>query len=226
MTSNDITISTPGFDITIKYFGDEAYLPYITAAADSWAEAITGDLPDVVSPSGNVIDDLVIIASVGRIDGRGGTLGFAGPTLLRNEADGGLPYLGRMKFDVSDVNRMIANGSFESVVEHEMGHVLGLGTLWESAGLISDTNPYAYIGPNALAAYNTLTGTTNTFVPLEDNGGQGTAGAHWEEDIFDTEMMTGYAENNPQMPMSTITIGALQDLGYQVNYGAADYFSV
>jgi hypothetical protein len=38
--------------------------------------------------------------------------------------------------------------------------------------------------------------------------------------------MTGYAEASPPMPLSIITVGALADLGYLVNYSAADPFSL
>ena len=34
--------------------------------------------------------------------------------------------------------------------------------------------------------------------------------------------MTGYTDRN--MPVSRLTIGALEDLGYTVNYAAADPF--
>jgi hypothetical protein len=37
--------------------------------------------------------------------------------------------------------------------------------------------------------------------------------------------MTGWAENAPPMPLSVVTVGALADLGYAVNYAAADPFS-
>jgi Ca2+-binding RTX toxin-like protein len=38
--------------------------------------------------------------------------------------------------------------------------------------------------------------------------------------LFDTEIMTGYVDN--PMPISAMTIGSLQDLGYSVDYSKAD----
>ena len=37
-----------------------------------------------------------------------------------------------MQFDVADMAKLISNGTLQSVVLHEMGHVLGIGTLWDT----------------------------------------------------------------------------------------------
>jgi hypothetical protein len=84
-------------------------------AASRWQQIITNDLPDVPGavdsslcdpkltgfPSVNSVDDLVIFADVGPIDGPGGTLAQAGPCALRNTGSQ-LPGVGIMQFD-SDV---------------------------------------------------------------------------------------------------------------------------
>ena len=213
------------FNITVNYTGIATYQTYFTQAAARWAQVITGDLPDVNSSRG-LIDDLLIDASVSPIDGVGGILGQAGATAIRSGA-GGLPYMGRMQFDDADIASMVANGTFGSVVLHEMGHILGIsGSIWRQFGLVTTANPYAYLGANALAAYDSLVAGTPTSVPVETGGGAGTAGSHWSEAVFDKELMTGYAESSPPMPLSIITIGALADLGYQVNYAAADPYAI
>jgi len=214
---------TSGFSITIHYTaGNSAYRSYFEAAAARWAEVIIGDLPDV-STSAGLVDDLAIDASVVPIDGVSGILGQAGFTALRGSAAGGLPYQGKMEFDQADVANMVANGTFGSVVLHEMGHVLGLSDwMWQSMGLVSSGNIYQYTGANAVLAYDSLTPASPYTVPLETTGGEGTAAAHWSEAVFDKELMTGYAESSPPMPLSVITVGALADLGYVVNYAAAD----
>jgi hypothetical protein len=38
--------------------------------------------------------------------------------------------------------------------------------------------------------------------------------------------MTGWAENSPPMPLSKITVGSLEDLGYTVSYTMADSFAL
>lgn len=213
ITYSDTPQNAGAFNIALNYTGDASYLTYFQQARTFWENVITADLPD----SGG-IDDVRISATIVSIDGSGGILGSAGPTTLRGGSN--LPITGTMQFDSADMANMVANGSLLGVIKHEMGHVLGLGSLWATFGF--NTTPGQYTGAQALAAYKTAVGGNPgaTFVPLEDNGGGGTANVHWEEDIFTSELMTGFA--NGTLQLSTITIGALEDLGYTVNYGAAE----
>jgi Ca2+-binding RTX toxin-like protein len=129
-----------------------------------------------------------------------------------------------MRFDSADIDQMVASGTFDSVVMHEIGHILGLGTLWSSRGLTSASADY--IGANALREYRALSGNASAdFIPIEHDGGSGTAGSHWDEETFDTELMTGYAESRNPMPISRMTVGSLEDLGYVVDYAAADSYT-
>ncbi|MEZ5774976.1 MAG: leishmanolysin-related zinc metalloendopeptidase [Hyphomicrobiaceae bacterium] len=175
--------------------------------------------------SGNFgfIDDLLIRAVVTPIDGPGGILGQAGPDWIRTSSK--LPYHGVMFFDSADVASMHSGGTLTDVVLHEMGHVLGFGTLWSYLGLSSGIR---YTGAHALTEYRSLTGDSGaTFVPLENGGGPGTAYSHWEEQLFDNELMTGYLGGfGSGNPISRTTIGALQDLGYTVNYAQANAYSL
>lgn len=220
-TTGTTTPSNSAFSIEIVYTGDAAYRSYFDNAAARWAQVITADLPDVNNSSEGVIDDLRIYASAESIDGSGGVLGRAGPTAFRY--GGGLPYLGVMEFDSADLASMAADGTLTEVILHEMGHVLGLGTMWQGRGLVSGSG---YTGSNAVAQYDQISRTQATSVPLETGGGSGTRGSHWSEAVFNTELMTGYAESSPGMPLSVVTIGALADLGYSVNYAAANAFTL
>jgi hypothetical protein len=211
------------FDIVIRYTGDSRYQPLFDAAAARWEQIIIADLPDIASSSFGFVDDLLIDASVVAIDGSGGVLGQAGPDWIRSAS--GLPFHGIMEFDSADVSTMFNNGTLDDVILHEMGHILGIGTLWDFHDLITG---FQYIGPNALAQYRIISGNASaTFVPVENSGGQGTAGGHWEEDIFNAELMTGFIESaGVTMAISRITVGSLADMGYTVNMAAADPFSL
>ncbi len=192
-------------------------------AADRWAEIITGDIPDVITDIG-LVDDVAIDASGVFIDGAGGILGQAGPTWLRSGSY--LPARGVMQFDSADLSAMESNGTLLHVILHEMGHVLGLGTIWDDLGLVvglGGTSPQ-FVGPQATAEYNSIFGLSSPSVPVENNGGPGTAGSHWEESVFDNELMTGYI-NGTVIPLSRVTAAQFADLGYQVNLDAADAFS-
>jgi hypothetical protein len=220
---------TPGYQVTVVYVGafTAAQRSAFDAAAARWSQVITGDLPGVTLPGGTFVDDVQIEASIVPIDGANGILGQAGPTGFRTGV-AGLPYAGVMEFDTADVAAMESDGTFRGVIMHEMGHVLGLGTLWPSLSLVSGAggaNP-VYVGANAVREYNAIFGVTGTSVPVENTGGPGTRDSHWRESTMQTELMTGYASPpGLAMPLSRITVGSLADLGYTVNYGAADLYS-
>ena len=228
--SNTITTAAANgaFDIVIRYSGDPTYQSAFTAAVLRWTQIIVADIPDVFvnRPEYNLnqtIDDLLIDATIEPIDGPGQILGEAGPVLVRSGSL--IPAYGEMRFDVADVAGMFASGIWTSVILHEMGHILGIGTLWDSLHLKNGSGDY--IGARGLAEYRTLSGNAGaTSVPIEHDFGSGTAGAHWDEDRFNTELMTGFAESSGAMPISRMTIGSLQDMGYAVNYSAADAYSL
>ena len=215
------SVSVSGFNIDVRYSGDPQYQTAFTHAATRWQSIITSDLPDVTNWQYGLIDDLLITASVVSIDGPNGVLGRASPTAIRSGS--GLPYLGMMQFDSADMARMLANGTLEGVILHEMGHVLGIGGLWDNNGLVDPLNETHYIGQYGLSAWRTLSGNASaSYVPLETAGGLGTAGVHWSETILGNELMTGYVDNS--MPITIVTIGTLADLGYTVNYTQADSY--
>lgn len=225
LAASTVTPAGSAYSIDVRYEGDAQYRSYFDAAAQRWAQVITGDLPDIQDSRFGRIDDLLIEASVVSIDGAGGILGQAGYTGLRSTGNGGLPYRGIMQFDVADLAAMVRNGTLGSVILHEMGHVLGISeSMFQIRGLTSNG---AFVGTHAVQQYRQLsTSAAASSVPLENDGGAGTRGSHWEESIFNTELMTGYAESAPPMPLSSLTIAVLQDLWYAVNYSAADVFAL
>ncbi|CAM9529554.1 unnamed protein product [Laminaria digitata] len=60
------------------------------------------------------------------IDGVGATLGSAGPTSVWRNCNT-IAAEGNMRFDIDDIASLEAAGSFEGVILHEMGHVIGVG---------------------------------------------------------------------------------------------------
>ena len=192
-------------------------------AAARWSEVIIGDLPDDLV-DGVLIDDLRIDASAPDIDGVGNILGQAGPRDFRPGSL--LPLTGIMEFDQADLAQLEADGQLLTVILHEMGHVLGIGTLWSELGLLQPSGrDQHFIGQAAVAEYNAIFGTTGNFVPVETDGGPGTAGGHWDEEILINELMTGFLNDGTENPLSRITIGSLQDMGYEVNLAAGDPYS-
>jgi hypothetical protein len=220
-----VTTTTPGgFQITLSMTGLTASQQAIfQQAAARWAQVITGDLPNATY-RGQTVDDLLINASAISIDGVNGVLGQAGPDAFRSGSR--LPYHGIMQFDSADMARMESSGLLFSVIMHEMGHVLGIGTIWRDRGLLSgagSSNPI-FVGAQATAAYNQLYGTSASGVPVENTGGSGTRDSHWRDSMFTNELMTGWAGPGTNLPLSVITVGSLADIGYTVNYAAADTY--
>lgn len=198
-------------------------------AADRWARVIVGDLPSVVI-DGEVIDDILIFAEGRNIDGVGGILGQAGPSRLRPASAGRtafIPALGKMAFDTADLANMEQNNTLIDVITHEMGHVLGIGTIWTFKNLLqgAGTSNPTFTGGQAQIEYGRLRGTSATPVPVANVGGPGTADSHWRELVFRNELMTGSIAgiNNP---LSALTVASLQDLGYEVDVNAAELYNL
>ncbi len=219
--------AAPAFTIDVRFRGGltSAQQDAFHAAAARWSEMIVGDLPDVVV-NGETVDDVVIEAQGVAIDGPSGILGQAGPTFLRPGSL--LPAWGIMSFDTADLAQMEAEGSLVRVIMHEMGHVIGIGTIWPRLGLLQGAgtiNP-TFTGPRAMQEFAALTGSaTPVPVPVANTGGVGTRDAHWREAVLGNELMTGFL-NAGVNPISKVTVGSLQDLGYQVNFAAADPYTL
>ncbi len=212
------------FNITIKYIGDvtERQKEVFNAAAARWENIIIKDVPSITAtiPSAfqgfppvvsGTVDDIIIEVVIAPIDGPGKILGQAGPRYLRT-ADR-LPLSGVMYFDVDDLELMDKRDLFENVIVHEMGHVLGVGTLWNYFRTLKQgpaTDPY-FTGKMANTFWKAEGGTN--LLPIENQGGPGTAGGHWRESLLRNELMTGYI-NYGVNPLSRITAGSLADMGY------------
>jgi hypothetical protein len=107
-----------------------------------------------------------------------------------------------MQFDEADIQNDIHTGRFESVVLHEMNHVVGFGTIWTDKGVLQNpayTNtenptPTGSINPRfsgaaALAQCLAVGGTAShctSGVAVEQCGTAGTADGHWRETFTTT----------------------------------------
>lgn len=212
------------------------------AAAERWSEVIVGDLPNMAvtqsyvnacAASGSftspgVVDDLLVLARIAPIDGAGGVLGRAG-TCFRRSGATGLAYMGYMELDVADVVNLENNGRLFGVVLHEIGHILGMNSsAWTNHGFLAHNSTSCsvateawFTGTNAATEWVAASGVAP--LPIETDGGAGTKCSHWDEDALGSELMTGWASG--AMQLSKITVGALHDMGYVVDYSKADPFN-
>lgn len=228
------------FDITLSGLDDldPGVAAAVSSAAARWEQVIVAGLPDTSSypswcddPDGYTmpasIDDLLVHVQVVPLDGTDGALAVAGPDCILLEGERALT--GVVSIDSADVAGMLADGTLVDVLIHEMGHVLGLGTLWDTGDwgtrhLISGSGSGdpRLTGPAASAEWQRLGGSGDT--PLENSGGSGTTEAHWRESIFGNEVMTGWID--PDAPLSRVSVAALADLGFNVDLDAADDYTL
>jgi hypothetical protein len=245
------------FNVDLRFYGPapsgEAAAAFLEAAARVKA-TIIGDIPDVdlptlrnnagldisgCGPSGTVvnevIDDVIIYASVVPIDGLGKVVASAAPCVIRGQSR--MAMIGVMKFDVADIGDLISSHHLGDVILHEMLHVVGFGTIWTDSrrpgGILltgGGTDNPRFTGSLGISACGSAggTGACNGGVAVEGLPfGPGTADAHWRESIFDTEVMTGFIETaDIPMAFSAMTIQSLADAGYIVNLSAGDLYFV
>jgi hypothetical protein len=118
---------------------------------------------------------------------------------------------------------------------HELGHALGIGIYWstelQSEGAVPPSDFFlssaAY--SSAGGAYNSILGSSRPKISLENEGGGGTASAHWENDFrpstapgtegFDypglqNELMVGFYSPSTNFVISDLSMKILVDFGY------------
>jgi hypothetical protein len=244
------------FDIEIVFIdhGTATQDSAIMAAAERWMSIMSVDIPDsdfsthplpanrciegqpVISDN---VDDLRIYVSIVEIDGVSGTLASAGPCSLRGITN--FPIVGSMKLDSADLNRLEADGDMSSVVLHEMGHILGIGTIWCSDTPCAADDPLQnpslpsssgadthFTGPLAIAAFDAAGGSAYTGgakVPVANLAKEGSSDSHWRELVLDNELMTPIFDGGRENPLSAISIQSLADLGYSVDVDQAETYS-
>ncbi len=213
------------YPVVLRFFGPAMSTDAQTAftnAANRIQAAIVGQI-STVGLQGAVLDScgvqgltgtlqestqgIIIYAAVAPIDGPGKILAQAGPCYVRGNSV--LPAVGVMQFDAADIQTYITSGRFESVVLHEMNHVVGFGTIWFDKNLIqgnvftneqdpkpTGSNNPRFMGTASLASCLAAGGTANhcaggVGVALEQCGGIGTADGHWREMFTSTCGGTG-----------------------------------
>ncbi len=243
------------FDIVLHYVNPptDSQAAAFEAARLRWQGALINAHPSVQSTISDLaaecgvmfdggpasVTGVHIFAQLEKIDGPGGKngniLGQAGPCSIR---DDGSPYAGVMTFDTFDLDELEQTGSLETVILHEMGHVLGVGSLWSFAGLVVNpslpNNPGVdtfFVGKRATSIFfDLLQGQPfgSNIVPVENNAQFGSSDSHWRENVMVDELMSPRLGGPGEVaPMSALTIGSMGDMGFYVpNELAADDWSL
>jgi hypothetical protein len=224
------------------------------AAEALWESIIVGDLAPVAvnipanacvqgQPALNeIIDDMVVFVEFASIDGPGGTLAQAGrcdiqpPNPPFRGATDSLPVIGVLRIDSGDLTGLQSSGTLDETIIHELGHTLGFSSdFFALKGRLQDpslpSSPGVdthFDGATAIARMDAVGGASysDQKVPLDNTAVVGSADSHWRESVFDAELMTPIIETASAMPLSSVTGGAMQDLGYVVNLAATQTFSL
>jgi hypothetical protein len=263
ITGNPVTFTATGqsaaFTIELVFVGgsDPQYEGPFRDARLRWEEVVFGDLLDVeltwplpsnpndstcagVNPgtfTDRSVDDVLIFVDLRSIDGPNGVVGRAGPCVI--ETPSGRTVMGGMTFDVADLASLDAQGLLDEVAVHEMGHVLGFGTIWDFLGLLRNPSDTArggalgadthFPGERAVWAFDRAGGVdyvAGNKVPVENNTavyGSGSLDSHWRESLFENELMTPTISHGSN-PLSRVSVASLLDLGYLVTFASAGLY--
>lgn len=279
ITATSRAVGRPTVDVTANVSGGDAYcieLVYVTfpdtslkgaveRAAARWAKVITQSPSNELVNNGNFncagitglslankqVKSVLIYVQLAPIPSSTPgliTLGSAGPCFIRTT--NGLTIVGGMRLNSDFLLNNQTATQREDVVLHEMGHILGFGTLWQGIGGVpglpvllinaatsSGTGNPTFTGGAAIAEYLALGAPPGSNgVPVENCGGGGTINGHWKEGVlagpagtgFGTELMTGYASApaGTRNPFSRMSIAAMSDMGYSVDLSQADAYTL
>ena len=160
---------------------------------------------------------------------------MAGPCRLRDGSH--LPLVAVVKFNAASLEQLDADGRLSEVAVHLIGHVLGIGTIWDDLGLLRNPSRLGnrgadthFTGPLATAAFDAAGGAAYTggaTVPVENGFSDFVNDSHWRTSVMQNEIMTPFACVQPgTSPLSAITIQTLADFGYTVDVSLADPYTL
>ncbi len=253
VSGGTLTVSTDvalePFEIELDFIdpGTQSQNDAFIAAAARWSQIIVADIWDIgLSASSPLstsactgepyerstpIDDVLILVVIEPIDGQGSVLGQAGPCVTRPV--NGHTIVGTMTFDEADLIELENAGRLSDVILHEMGHVLGVGTLWNRQNLLRNpsipSNPGVdthFSGPYAIDAFDDVGGSgyVGAKVPVANDSIRGQSDSHWRENVLDNELMTPFIEGSGSNPLSDVTVASMKDLGYGVDLNSGDNY--
>ena len=184
------------------FFGDsKIYASSIKIASDRWSSYINEDV--TINVNYKTFND-----------SSSSTLASASMNDISNIRDGGTININTGKNPPS--------AGWDDVIEHELCHILGLprATKWQNA--IINTGSGTFLDANVFlltadAYYSLIPGSSGN-IPLQSSG------AHWNESVFSTELMTPLIGGEAELITSKLTLTAMKELGWDIDLNKAEPF--
>ena len=232
---------TPHLSIEVRYLStlSGAQRAIVAEAVNKWTSALKKNLGEfrlnsaandcfTGEPALNETHhNPLLFISVADIDGPDGRLAYTEICAMSSRDT--LPLLSHIRIDRGDIDSMEERGVLRGLILHELGHVLGFvpaSYIPKKLAAGGSADPHIS-GPAARAEFAKhgawYTGAT---VPLEDSGGRGPNDPHWRFMVFGDEVMSSSIITGYRSPLSVITLGLFEDLGYEVDYTVADSYEV
>jgi len=213
---------------------------YLDSASDSWSNHIKYDTQvyNIIKGSYPSWNGLSLVNFVEVNDSNAGYVAACGPVdivdIINNDPNN-IKYNSltfQLYVNVYYYDNPLFNldeNDWIGIITHELGHALGIGTLWTPfLDYWLDGSKYSL----ASSAYNTIIGDTNNNrnkVPIEDAGASGTIQSHWENNSrlssypnsnsynypsCDFDIMIGFITVGDPKPISNLSKQVLIDMGY------------
>ncbi|MES3034401.1 MAG: leishmanolysin-related zinc metalloendopeptidase [Gemmatimonadota bacterium] len=221
----------PGFTAGVPATIPPRLRTAIDRAVKRWRQVISTDLPAAplqlgasacANPDLNESVSGVLVHVRVPALGFGGTLARATACVLRPD---GRTMLGIMEFN-SDILDRLSDDELFYTAAHELGHVLGIGTVWYRADgqpalvTLSGIN-YFFVGAQARAEFDLLENRTTysgMTVPISADRG------HWDSRVMMMELMEPFSRATTRF--SRVTVGAIADMGYVTNARSWDRYAL
>ena len=223
----------------------EPFKTYLDLAADNWNSRLRF-IPSILSQIRTLINNpnwkgIELNQYNSFYDPNSNVIASCGPTQVFHINNSNNIKHNTLKFELSinlryatPTNTFVPFNQQEwvNLLTHELGHALGLGIYWQwpvshvNNNFISN-NDY----PLASLAYNNLTRLTRNKVPIEDSGGPGTIGGHWEDTSRPAtytgadglaypscsfDLLIGYFNRNNMLPITDLSVKYFVDQGYEL----------